>query len=140
MSLQCPNLTLGILVGIVVFSFTIVTKVQTDNQPQIRARVVHADGTPLVNTEIYVLVAHRDLDARGGGSSGNIRQTDAEGYFVEALRENDEDVFYVLGVAFQGHLAKSWYAVGPSDLFWDITKWATIEKPNVFDNSPIGEE
>ena len=107
MSVQSPNLTLGILVGIVVFSFTIVTKVQADNQPQIRARVVHADGTPLVNTEIYVLVAHRDLDTSGGGSSGNIRQTDAEGYFVKALRENDEDVFYVLGVAFQGHLAKS---------------------------------
>ena len=86
---------------------TVGTKVQADNQPQIRARVVHADGTPLVNTEIYVLLAHRDLDARGGGSSGSTMRTDAEGYFVKAFRENDEDVFYVLGIAFQGHFAKS---------------------------------
>ena len=107
MYLQCPNLKLGILLGIVIFSFTVGTKVQADNQPQIRARVVHADGTPLVNTEIYVLLAHRDLDASGGGRSRNIMRTDAEGYLVKALRENDEDVFYVLGVAFQGHLAKS---------------------------------
>ena len=33
-----------------------------------------------------------------------------------------------------------WYAVGPGDLFWDTTEWAIIEKPNVFDNSLIGEE
>ncbi len=107
MYLQCPNLKLGILLGVVVFSFAVGTKVQADNHPQIRARVVYADGTPLVNAEIYVLVVNSEFDASGGGSSGSTRQTDADGYFVESLQGSDEDEFYMLGVAYQGHFVKA---------------------------------
>ncbi len=107
MNLQRLSLKLGILVGIVAFSFTVGTKVQAGNRPQIRARVVHADGTPLANADIYVIVRSRDMDASGYGSSGSTTQTDAAGYFVEPLQWDDESEFYVLGVAYQGYLAKA---------------------------------
>ena len=29
---------------------------------------------------------------------------------------------------------------GPGDLFWRTTKWAILEKADVFDNSLTGEE
>ena len=60
MNLQSFGQKLTALAGIAVFSFTVVTKVQSDNRPQVRARVVFADGTPLVNANIHVLVADRD--------------------------------------------------------------------------------
>ena len=107
MNLQRLSLKLGILVGIVAFSFTVITKVQAGNRPQIRARVVFADGTPLVNADIYVVVLSRNLDAGGSRSSGSTMQTDAAGYFVKTLRVGNKPKFYVLGVAYQGHLAKA---------------------------------
>ena len=106
MNLQSFRQKLGVFAGVVVFSFNIVTTAQTDNRPQVRARVVFADGTPLVNENIYVLMLDRDLDDSGGGSSGHMVQTDAAGYFVETLSRS-YDEFYVLGVAYQGHLAKA---------------------------------
>ena len=105
MNLQSFGQKLTALAGIVVFSFTVVTKVQSDNRPQVRARVVFADGTPLVNANIHVLVADRDFDGSGFGSSGSTLQTDAAGYFVETVDGNDDE-FYMLGVAYQGHFAK----------------------------------
>ncbi len=107
MNLQSFGQKLTVLAGIVVFSFNTVTTVQADNGPQVRARIVFADGTPLVNADIYVAMLHRDMDASGYGSSGNIMRTDAEGYFVEALREDGEPQFYVLGVTYQRYLAKA---------------------------------
>ena len=107
MNLRCLGLKLGILVGIVVFSFTVGTKVQAGNRPQIRARVVFADGTPLVNADIYVIMLSRDMDASGYGSSGSTTQTDPEGYFVETLNVGNKPNFYVVGVAYQRHLAKA---------------------------------
>ena len=107
MNFQSFRQKLGVCAGVIVFFFNVVTIAQTDNRPQIRARVVFADGIPLANENIYVLVLDRDLDASGGGSSGHMVQTDAAGYFVEPVRGNSKDEFYVLGVAYQGHLAKA---------------------------------
>ena len=106
MNLQSFRQKLGVCAGVIVFSFNVVTTAQTDSRPEVRARVVFADGTPLVNETIYVLVLDRDLDNSGGGSSGHTVQTDAAGYFVETLSRS-YDGFYVLGVAYQGHLAKA---------------------------------
>ena len=106
MNLQSFGQKLTVLVGIVVCSFTVITKVQAANRPQVRARVVYADGTPLVNADIYVIVVHRTFDASGSGHSGSTTQTDRAGYFVETLQGNDDE-FYMLGVAYQGHLAKA---------------------------------
>ncbi|RKU09645.1 hypothetical protein C6503_21055 [Candidatus Poribacteria bacterium] len=107
MNLQGFKQKLGVFAGVVVFFFNIVTTAQTDNRPQIRARVVYADGTPIANETIYILVLDRDLDASGGGSFGSTGQTDAEGYFVEILNVDVKPQFYVLGVAYHGHLAKA---------------------------------
>ena len=107
MNLQRLGLKLGILVGIVAFSFTVVPKVQAGNRPQIRARVVFTDGTPLANAEIYVVMLRRNLDASGSGGLGSTMQTDADGYFVETLNVGNRSNFYVVGVAYQGHLAKA---------------------------------
>ena len=84
----------------------VVITVNTNIPPQVRARVVSADGTPLVNTTIYVAVHRRDLDGTGYGGSSGTRQTDAEGYFVEDLQVDDDPRFYALGVEYQGLFAK----------------------------------
>ena len=42
----------------------------------------------------------------GFGSSGGTMQTDSAGYFVETVDGNDDE-FYMLGVAYQGHFAKA---------------------------------
>ena len=106
MNLQSFRQKLGVFAGVIVLSFNVVTTAQTDNRPQVQARVVFADGTPLVNAGIHVLVQHRDFDGSGSGSSGSTMQTDAAGYFVETLDGNDDE-FYILGVAYQGRFAKA---------------------------------
>ena len=106
MNLQRLSLKLGIFAAVIVFSFNVVTAAQTDNRPQVRARVVFTDGTPLVNANIYVLVADRDFDGSGFGKSGGTTQTDSAGYFVETLDGNDDE-FYMIGVAYQGRFAKA---------------------------------
>ena len=106
MNLQSFRQKLGVFVGVTVLSFNVVPTAQTDNRPQVRARVVFADGTPLVNANIYVLVVNRDFDGSGFGHSGGTTQTDSAGYFVETLDGNDDE-FYMLGVAYQGCFAKA---------------------------------
>jgi hypothetical protein len=106
MNLQNFRQNLGVFAGVIVFSFTVVTTAQTYNAPQVQVRVVFADGTPLVNADIHVLVQHIEFDGSGYGSSGSTLQTDAAGYFVETLDGNDDE-FYMVGVGYQGHLAKT---------------------------------
>ena len=84
-----------------------VIKVKTDIRPQVRARVVFADGTPVTDAQIHARMLRRDLDGSGSGSSGGTEQTDAEGYFVANLRVDDEPQFYTLGVEYRGLLAKA---------------------------------
>ena len=85
----------------------VVITVKTDIKPHIRARVVFADGTPLANTGIYVDLRHKDLDGSGKGHSTGPADIDADGYFVEELDEEDDFVFYELGVEYEGLVAKS---------------------------------
>ncbi|MCY3549865.1 MAG: lectin-like protein [Candidatus Poribacteria bacterium] len=85
----------------------VVITVNTNIPPQVRARVVSADGTPLVNATIHVTVQRKSLDGTGSGGSGGTRQTDAEGYFVEDLRVDDNPRFYALGVEYHGLFAKA---------------------------------
>ena len=85
----------------------VIITVNTHIPPQVRARVVSVDGIPLANANIYVAVQRRDLDGTGSGASSGTKQTDAEGYFVEDLRVDDDPKFYVLGVEYQGLLAKA---------------------------------
>ena len=84
-----------------------VITVKTDIRPQIRARVVFADGTPVTNAQIRVRMMRTDLDGSGGGSSSGGRQTDTDGYFVENLSADDESQFYTLGVEHHGLFAKA---------------------------------
>ena len=84
-----------------------VITVKTGIRPQVRARVVYADGTPVTNAQIRTRMLRRDLDGSGSGSSGSTTQTDDDGYFVENLRVDDDPQFYTLGVEYQGLLAKA---------------------------------
>lgn len=85
----------------------VVITVKLETKPQIRARIVFADGTPLANASIYRKLQHKDLDGSGSGSSSGATDTDADGYFVEDLDEEDDLGFYVLGVEYDGFVAKS---------------------------------
>ena len=85
----------------------VVITVNTNIPPQVRARVVSANGTPLANARISIRMLRRDLDGSGSGGSGGTRQTDPEGYFVEDLRVEDDPRFYILGIEYQGLFAKA---------------------------------
>ena len=52
-----------------------VITVKMDVRPQVRARVVFADGTPVINTQIRTRLLRRTLDGNGSGSAGG-RRTD----------------------------------------------------------------
>lgn len=84
-----------------------VIRVKREVRPQVRARVVFADGTPAVNAQIRTRMLRRSLDGGGSGSSGSTKQTDAEGYFVADLRVDNTPQFYVLGIEHQGFFAKT---------------------------------
>ena len=83
-----------------------VITVKTNIRPQVRARVIFADRTPVTNAQIRTHILHRDLDGSGSGYSGSTAQTDADGYFVQDLKDDDPH-FYVVGVEHQGLLAKA---------------------------------
>lgn len=93
--------------GMDIEDVVITVNTNTNIPPQVRARVVSADGTPLVNTTVYVAVHRRSLDGTGYGTSGSTRQTDAEGYFIKDLQVDDNSRFYVLGVEYNGLFAKA---------------------------------
>lgn len=81
--------------------------VKTDIQPQVRARVVFPDGSPIINAQVHTRMLRWGLGRSGYGSSDSTEQTDAEGYFVKNLRMDDQPQFYVLGIAYQGLFAKT---------------------------------
>ena len=100
------------IIGVAVLSlFTSFSTLSQENIPNpqkpIRARVVSINGTPLTNAHIRVQLIHKDLDGSGWGNSPYTRQTDAEGFFVEDLGEDDEPHIYILGVEYRGYLAKT---------------------------------
>ena len=84
-----------------------VITVKMDSRPQVRARLVFADGTPVANVRIRVRMTRTDMDGSGGGSSSGGRQTDTDGYFVENLSVDGEAQFYTLGVEHLGLFAKA---------------------------------
>lgn len=85
----------------------VVITLKTDMKPHIRARLVFADGTPVANTGIFVNLRRRDLDGSGRGNSTGPADTDADGYFVEELDDENDLAFYILGVEYDGLVAKS---------------------------------
>ena len=100
------------IIGVaVLFLFTSSSAISQENiripQKQMRVQVVSANGTPLTNAHIRVQLLHTDLDGSGWGNSLDTKQTDAEGFFLKDLREDDEPHIYILGVEYHGYLAKT---------------------------------
>ncbi len=71
---------------------------------RIRGRVLSADGTPLRNERVGIRVERRDIDGSGKGGGGGTRALDADGYFVEYVRE---PAYYTVSVGYQGQSAES---------------------------------
>ncbi len=72
---------------------------------RIRGRVLSADGTPLHNARVNLMVKHRDVDGRGSGSGGGTRTLDADGYFVDYV--DDGNAYYTVTVTYQGQTVES---------------------------------
>ena len=73
----------------------------TVQQPHIRGKVQHTDGTPIVNTKVRLRL--RTVSLYGESSSNRSTRTDAEGYFTYyAERDLGGPTFYMLSVAYQG--------------------------------------
>ncbi len=112
MNSQGARQKLKFIVGVLVLSFfTSFSTVSQERIPipqkQIRARVVSINGTPLPNAHIRVQLLHTDLDGSGWGNSLDTKQTDAEGFFLKDLREDDEPHIYILSVEYRGYIAKT---------------------------------
>lgn len=66
---------------------------------KIRAQIVYADGTPVVNANARLSIRYRGGEFGGGsGSYGTSCPTDAEGYFTEY---RDEPGYYTLSVTIE---------------------------------------
>ena len=72
---------------------------------RIRGRVLAADGTPLRNARVNLMVKHRDVDGRGSGSGGGTSTLDEEGYFVDYI--DDGNAYYTVTVTYQGQTVES---------------------------------
>lgn len=72
---------------------------------RIRGRVLSADGTPLHNARVNLMVKHRNIDGRGSGSGGGTRTLDDDGYFVDYV--NDGAAYYTVTVTYQGQTVES---------------------------------
>ena len=73
----------------------------TVQHPHIRARVQHADGTPIANTKVRLQL--RAVSLHGESSRDTGARTDAEGYFTYYAEQDLRGVtFYMLSVAYQG--------------------------------------
>ncbi|MYB93819.1 hypothetical protein F4054_21560 [Candidatus Poribacteria bacterium] len=76
-------------------------KITVKQRLQIRARIVYADGTPLVNANGRLSMRHGEEDnPRSGGTHGTEFFTDADGNFTEY---RDEPGFYTLSVEYNDH-------------------------------------
>ena len=66
---------------------------------KIRAQIVYADGTPVVNANARLSIRHRSGEFGGSsGTHGTECSTDAEGYFTEY---RDDPGYYTLSVTYQ---------------------------------------
>ncbi len=72
---------------------------------RIRGRVLSADGTPLRNAGVNLMVRHRDIDGRGGGGGGGTRTLDDDGYFVDYV--DDGSAYYTVTVTYKGQTVES---------------------------------
>ena len=75
-------------------------KITVKSRQRIRARIVYADGTPLVNANGRLRMRQRDeTNPNSGGSHSTDFFTDADGYFTEY---RDEPGFYTLSAEYNG--------------------------------------
>ena len=75
-------------------------KITVKSRLQIHARIVYADGTPLVNANGRLNIRQRDeFNPQSGGSYGMDYFTDDDGYFTEYM---DVPGFYTISVKYSG--------------------------------------
>ena len=67
---------------------------------RVRAKIVFADGTPLANKEVRMIIKTQDLHGNGTGKIGTTWQTDAQGYFIRYL-DTDRTRSYVVSVEYK---------------------------------------
>ena len=73
---------------------------------RIRAKIVFADDTPLVNKAVDINIRAHDLQGSNvGGVQGSV-QTDAQGYFVQYVDKN-KPIRYRVSVEYKGLCATS---------------------------------
>ena len=65
---------------------------------KIRAQIVYADGTPVVNADARLSIEYRSENGNSSGSHGTGCITDAKGYFTEY---RDEPGYYTLSVRYK---------------------------------------
>ena len=75
---------------------------------RIRTRVIYADGSPVANGRVYVYRQSLPFFGEDRGYSKLIKETDAEGYFVEYLTASEYPTYFItLAVEHQNLYAKA---------------------------------
>ncbi len=71
---------------------------------RIRGQVLAADGTPLSNARVEMLVKSRSIKGSGSGSSSGINTLDENGSFTRFI---NSPAYYTVSVTYQGQTAES---------------------------------
>ena len=83
---------------------TDIKNVQITVQPRmrLRARIVFANGAPLINTKVRLHYRAQRVDGSGGRQSSGNQRTDTDGYFIYYLQREDDTADYTFSVEYQG--------------------------------------
>ena len=83
---------------------TEIKNVQITVQPRmrLRARIVFANGIPLINAQVRLGYRAQNVEGRGNRRSGGNPRTDTDGYFIYYLQREDNTADYTFSVEYQG--------------------------------------
>lgn len=79
-------------------------KITVRYRMRIQGRVLNADGTPLSNARVEMMVRSRSIDGRGSGRGGGTRTLDENGGFTRYV---DSAAYYTVSVTYQGKTVES---------------------------------
>ena len=73
---------------------------------RIRGRVLFKDNTPVANARLGLRFSYNTEEGNGGGFSGGSPRTDANGYFVYYLDEDNKSAYYFFSVKYMELIAE----------------------------------
>ena len=100
------KIAFAIQVGDNITDAVITVRPQIRIAKQIRARVIFADGSPLISANLHSFLKRRDFSGNGESVSIDAIKTDSDGYYERNLGYYEGHFFYILAVKYRNLVAK----------------------------------